>query len=55
MDKFEALADKMGDFMKAEELATLSASDGCGNSVSVTKDKHGFYKVKITCTRENGK
>jgi hypothetical protein len=55
MDKFEVLSEKMGEFMKVEELASLTADDGCGNSVKVTKDKHGFFKTKITCTKENGK
>ena len=53
MINLDQLASDMIEFMKERGLARGTISDGCGNSVTVIKDKHGFYKTKITKLKEN--
>jgi hypothetical protein len=40
-------------FMIANKLEAGSISNGCGEKAIVTTDKHGFYKVRYTKTKEN--
>jgi len=42
-------------FLVENKLAKGTIDDGCGNKATVTKNKHGFFKVLITTeTTERG-
>jgi hypothetical protein len=40
--------DTFVNFLKEHGLASGTISNGCGSKATVTRDKHGFYKIVMS-------